>query len=107
MKRHGRLEAIVTDRLRSDGAALMDFGHGDDWEMGRCLNNRVKNSHMPVRRRARAMLRFRLMQRLQKFASVHASVHNHFPMERHTQNRNAGNWTRDAALAESCDLFAA
>jgi transposase-like protein len=31
------------------------------------------------RRRERAMLRFRCMRTLQNFASVHASVHNHFP----------------------------
>lgn len=35
------------------------------------------------------MLRFRRMRTLQKFASVHASVHNHVSTERHLQNRNA------------------
>jgi putative transposase len=79
MKRHGRPENIVTDRLRSYGAALKDLGRGDDREMGRWLNNRAENSHLPFRRRERAMLRFRRMRTLQKFASIHASVHNHFP----------------------------
>jgi putative transposase len=79
MKRRGRPETIVTDRLRSYGAALKDLGRGDDREMGRWLNNRAENSHLPFRRRERAMLRFRRMRTLQKFASVHASVHNHFP----------------------------
>jgi len=36
----------------------------------------------------RAMLRFRRMRTLQKIASVHASVNNHFPTERHLQNRD-------------------
>jgi putative transposase len=72
MKRHGRPENIVTDRLRSYGAALKDLGRGDDREMGRWLNNRAENSHLPFRRRERAMLRFRRMRTLQKFASVHA-----------------------------------
>ena len=72
MKRHGRPENIVTDRLRSYGAALKDLGRGDDREMGRWMNNRVENSHLPIRRRERAMLRFRRMRTLQKFASVHA-----------------------------------
>jgi putative transposase len=89
MKRHGRPETIVTDRLRSYGAALKDLGRGDDREMGRWLNNRAENSHLPFRRRERAMLRFRRMHTLQKFASVHASVHDHFPAERHLQDRNA------------------
>jgi putative transposase len=46
------------------------------------------------------MLRFRRMHTLQKFASMHASVHNHFPTERHLQNRNAYKQTRAAALAD-------
>jgi putative transposase len=106
MKRHGRPETIVTDRLRSYGAALKDLGRGDDREMGRWLNNRDENSHLPFRRRERAMLRFRRMRTLQKFASVHASVHNHFPTERHLQDRNAHRQTRAAALAEWRDLLA-
>ncbi len=53
------------------------------------------------------MLRFRRMRTLQKFASVHASVHNHFPTERHLQNRNTYKETRAAALAEWRSLLAA
>lgn len=100
MKRHGRPETIITDRLRSYGAALKDLGRGDDREMGRWLNNRAENSHLPFRRRERAMLRFRRMPTLQKFASVHASVHIHFPTERHLQDRHTYKRTRAAALAE-------
>ncbi len=47
MKRHGRLESIVTDRLRSYCAALKDLGRGDDREMGRWMNNRAESSHRP------------------------------------------------------------
>ena len=107
MKRHGRPQVIVTDRLRSYGAALKDLGRGDDREMGGWLNNRAENSHLPFRRRERAMLRFRRMRTLQKFASVHASVHNHFPTERHLQNRDHYKLTRAAALAEWRGLLAA
>ena len=78
----------MTDRLRSYVAALKDLGRGNDREMWRWHNNRAENSHLPFRRRERAMLRFRRMRTLQKFASVHASVHNHFPKERHLQNRD-------------------
>ncbi len=88
MKRHGRPETIVMDPLRSYGAALKDLCRGDDREMGRWLNNRAENSHLPFRRRERAMLRFRRMRTLQKFASVQAKVHNHFPTERRLQSRN-------------------
>jgi putative transposase len=107
MKRHGRPESIVTDRLRSYGAALKDLGRGDDREMGRWMNNRAENSHLPFRRRERAMLRFRRMRTLQKFASIHASVHNHFPTERHLLNRDHFKQSRAAALAEWRGLLAA
>jgi putative transposase len=107
MKRHGRPEIIVTDSLRSYGAALKDMGRGDDREMGRWLNNRAENSHLPFRRRKRAMLRFRRMRTLQKFASVRAAVHNHFPTERHLHNRDTYKTIRAAALTEWRGLLAA
>ena len=53
------------------------------------------------------MLLFRRMQSLQKFASVHASVHNHFPTERHLQNRTHYKLHRAAALAEWRGFLAA
>ena len=107
LKRHGRSENIVTDRLRSYGAALKGLGRGDDREMARWLNKRAENSHLPFRRRERAMLRFRRMRTVQKFASVHASVHNHFPTERYLQNRVHFEQSRAAALAEWRGLLAA
>ena len=87
LKRHGRTRAIVTDRLRSYGAALKDIGAPGLQQTGRRLNNRAENSHQPFRRRERAMARFRRMKTLQKFSSVHAQVHNHFSQERHLVSR--------------------
>ena len=100
MKRHGRTKVIVTDRLRSYGAALKEIGAPELQETGRRLNNRAENSHLPFRRRERAMLRFRRMKTLQKFTSVHASVHNHFSQERHLISRDLYRERRSAALAE-------
>ena len=108
MKRHGRPRDIVTDRLRSYGAALQEIGGAGLQETGRWLNNRAENSHQPFRRRERAMLRFRRMKTLQKFASVHAQVHNHFNQEplgsRPTSASNFGSasisatWSRKATV---------
>ena len=100
LKRHGRAEKIVTDGLRSYPAAMRQLGNLDRREMGRWLNNRAENSHLPFRRRERAMLRFRQMKALQKFASVHASLHNHFGSERHLLDRQTYKQRRSAALAE-------
>ena len=107
LKRHGRADEIVTDRLRSYGAALNELGIRDLQETGRWANNRAENSHQPFRRRERAMLRFRRIRTLQKFAAVHASVHNHFNEERHLCSRPNFNLNRTAALAELRGLCAA
>ena len=100
LKRHGRAETIVTDGLRSYPAAMRQLGNLDRREMGRWLNNRAENSHLPFRRRERAMQRFRRIKTLQKFASVHASLHNHFNSERHLVDRQTYRTRRSAALAE-------
>jgi putative transposase len=89
----------VTNGLRSYGAALNELGAADRQETGRWLNNRAENSHLPFRRRERAMARFRRMKTLQKFSSVHASVHNHFSQERHLVSRKIYKERRAAALA--------
>ena len=99
LKRHGTPEAIVTDGLRSYPAAMRELGNLDRRECGRWLNNRVENSHLPFRRRERAMLRFRQMKSLQKFASVHASITNHFNHERHLVSREIYKERRAAAQA--------
>jgi putative transposase len=100
MKRHGRPQAVVTDRLPSYGAAMKEMGNAERQETGRRLNNRAENSHQPFRRRERAMSRFRQMKTLQKFSSVHAQVHNHFNQERHLVDRQSYRERRSAALAE-------
>lgn len=106
LKRHGQAETIVTDGLKSYPAAMRELGNADRREMGRHLNNRAENSHLPLRRRERAMLRFRQMKTLQKFASVHANVHNHFSSERHLVDRQTYKARRSAALAEWQNLAA-
>jgi putative transposase len=100
MRKHGRPEAVVTDRLRSYAAALREIGAAERQETGRWANNRVENSHLPFRRRERAMLRFRRMRSLQLFASVHASVSNHFNQERSLSSRDNFKALRTAALTE-------
>ncbi len=77
MKRYGRPKVIVTDRLRSYSAAMRKIGNEARQATGRWLNNRAENSHQPFRRRERAMAKFRSAKSLQKFASIHSSVHNH------------------------------
>jgi putative transposase len=107
LRRHGSTETIVTDRLASYGAALKALGAIDKREVGRWLNNRAECSHQPFRRRERAMLRFRRMRSLQKFAAIHGSIHNHFNQERHLSSRPVFKERRAAALAAWRQLCAA
>ena len=107
LRRHGHAGTIVTDRLASYGAALKVLGAVDKHETSRWLNNRAKNSHLLFRRREGAMLRFRRMRSLQKFAALHGSIHNHFNQERHLTSRQTFKDRRAAALVEWRGLCAA
>ena len=100
LKRHGSPEKVTTDGLASYKAAMRELSNTDKQEVGRWANNRVENSHLSFRRRERAMLRFRRMKTLQKFASVHANLHKHFNLERHIVDRKTFKERRSAALAQ-------
>jgi putative transposase len=100
MKRFGNPNVIVTDKLRSYGAAMKVIGNAKRQETGRWRNNRAENSHLPFRRRERAMQRFRSMRSLQKFVAVHASINNHFNQERHLYSRINFKLNRAAPVAE-------
>ena len=106
MKRYGQPKVIVTDRLRSYRAAMNVIGNAADQECGRWLNNRAENSHQPFRRREGALAKFREVKTLQKFVAVHASIHNHFNLERHLKRREVFKQNRSAALAEWRQLAA-
>ena len=85
---------------------MTELGNAEKQEMGRRANNRVENSHLPFRRRERAMLRLRQMKSLQKFASVHANFHKHLNQERHLVSRQEYKARRSAALAGWQSLMA-
>ncbi|MFN3231362.1 MAG: IS6 family transposase [Alphaproteobacteria bacterium] len=106
MKRYGRPKVIVTDRFRFYSAAMREIGNAECQETGRWLNNRAENSHLPFRRRERAMARFRSAKSLQKFVSIHALIHNHFNKDRHLEGREVFKARRDEALVEWGQLAA-
>jgi putative transposase len=70
------------------------------------LNNRAENSHQPFRRREAAMSKFRDLKTLQKFGSIHASIHNHFNLDCHLNCRETFKQDRFAAPAECRQLAA-
>lgn len=106
IKRYGRPGPIVTNRLRSYGAAMRVIGIVERQECGRWLKNRAENSHQPFRRREGAMAEFRDVKTLQKFTAIHASIHNHFHLDRKLDRRDIFKQNRSTALAEWRQLAA-
>jgi len=107
MKSYGSPEVIVTDGLASYGVAMKEIGNQKKRDTERYLNNRIESSHLPFRRRERAMQRFRRIRSLQKFAAIHSSVYNHFNLDRHLNSRSAFKARHDAALQGWRALIAA
>ena len=81
-------KALVTDRLRSYGAAKTQLGLSARHEQALRKNNQAQNSHLPMRRRERKMQRFKSPGSAQRFLSIHAVVHNSFNIQRHLVSRN-------------------
>lgn len=79
MKRWGFVpKRIITDKLRSYGAAKREVAPGLDHWSHKGLNNRAENSHLPFRKRERAMQGFRSPGGLQRFVSLQSATRNHF-----------------------------
>ena len=81
-------EVLVTDKLRSYGAAKSDMRLCACHEQGLRKNNEAENSHQTIRRRERKMQRFKSPGSAQRFLSVHAAVHNTFNVQRHLTSRS-------------------
>jgi len=80
-------DELVTDQLGSYGAARRKLGLLCRHVQGLRQNNRVENSHQPVRRRERKQQRFKSAGSAQRFLAMHAAVHNTFSLQRHLVSR--------------------
>src|SRR5271166_1376626 len=100
-------ERLVTDDLRSYGAAARDLGIEHLRERGRWKNNRAENSHQPTRRRERKMQRFKSARSAQKFLSTHAAVFNTFNVHRHLASAQTHRTLRTAAMSTWREAVAA
>ena len=89
---------IVTDKLRSYGAAKRKILPGVEHRQSRYLNNRAEVSHQPTRRRERQMQRFKSVRHAQRFLSAHGPIRQHCRPPRHRMQAAAYRAHRAVAL---------
>src|SRR5450432_4064507 len=100
-------DRLITDDLRSYGAAARDLGIDRRHERGRWKNNRAENSHQPTRRREHKMQRFKSPGSARKFLSTHAAAYNTFNVQRHLTSARTHRAFRAAAINTWRDAVAA
>ena len=99
LKKYGFVpEKLITDDLRSYGAAASHLGIAKRHERGRWRNNRAENSHQPTRRRKRKMQGFKSVGSAQRFLSFHAAAHNTFNVQRHLTSARTHRAFRASAM---------
>ncbi|MGO9719729.1 MAG: IS6 family transposase [Methylocella sp.] len=108
LKKYGFVpDKLVTDDLRSYGAAASDLGIAKRHERGRWRNNRAENSHQPTRRRERKMQGFKSVGSAQRFLSVQAATQNTFNVQRHLISARTHRAFRASAMQTWREVVAA
>jgi putative transposase len=74
---------IITDKLKSYGAAKREILPGVEHRQHKGLNNRAENSHQPTRLREKKMRRFKSAKQAQRFLSAFGPIAGHFQPRRH------------------------
>lgn len=90
---------IITDKLRSYDAAKRDVMPDIEHRSHKGLNNRAENSHLPLRKRERAMQGFRSTGGLQRFISIFSALRNIIVTPRHKRSALANHIHRIRAIA--------
>ena len=94
---------MITDKLKSYGAARKDMGLRIEHRQHKGLNNRAENSHLPTRRRER----IRSPRQVQKFLSIHDQVANLFHFPRNKLSANEYRTARSMAFSTWAEIAAA
>jgi len=99
---------MITDKLRSYGAAKRQVMPNVEHRSHKGLNNRAENSHLPFRKRERVRQGFRSIGSLQRFVSVFSAVRNLFVPSHKNRSASQIRKHRLQAIAEwkavSCQI---
>jgi putative transposase len=77
---------IITDKLKSYGAAKREILPGVEHRQHKRLNNRAENSHQPTRLREKKMRKFKSAGHAQRFLSAFGPIYEHFKPRCHRMN---------------------
>jgi putative transposase len=86
---------LITDKLKSYGAAKKEMMPGVDHRQHKGLNNRAENSHQPTRQQEKQMHGFKSPKQAQRFLSVHGLVRNLFFGTRYNHKGKSANDSRE------------
>jgi putative transposase len=98
---------MITDKLKSYGAARRELKLGSEHRQHKGLNNRAENSHQPTRRRERQMKRFKSARQVQQFLSNHDPIANLFHLPRNRLSASAYRTARAQAFATWAEVAGA
>lgn len=100
LKKQGSVpKRMITDKLRSYGAARRQIMPKVEHRSHKGLNNRAENSHVPLRKRERMMQGFRSTGGLQRFTSIFSAVRNLFVPPRSSRSALSTHLHRLKAIA--------
>ncbi len=80
---HYAPRVIITDTLKSYGAAKRESLPGVEHRQHKGLNNRAENAHQPTRRREKRMRKFKSAKHAQRFLSAFGPIAGQFQPRRH------------------------
>lgn len=91
---------MITEKLRSYGAAKRQIMPSVEHRSHKGLNNRAENSHVPLRKREWSMQGFRSAGGLQRFVSIFSTLRNLFVPSHNNRTAFAIHQHRLHAMAE-------
>lgn len=91
---------MITDKLRSYGAARRQLMPNVEHRSHKGLNNRAENSHLPFRKRERTRQGFRSIGSLQQFVSTFSTIQNHFVLPKSNHSATQIRSDRRKAMVE-------